>query len=73
VSQDSLTAALTELRASLERFQDQLAAKDAEIRQLREALSEREARIRALGEQALHLLDLLHESRAELATRKAPA
>lgn len=72
MSDESLTAALAELRASIDRFQRALDAKDAEIRALREALTERDARVRALGEQALHLIDLLHEARAALAARKEP-
>ncbi len=70
VSDASVLAAIRELQATLERLRTDLASKDAELARLRESLAERDARIRGLGEQALHLLDLLHEARGSSA---APA
>lgn len=64
MSQDAVAAALRDLQASVDRLRADTQAKDAEIARLREAVAERDGRIRALGEQALHLMDLLHEARA---------
>lgn len=61
---DSLRKAMEELQRSVEALRSDLRAKDAELERLRSALADREARLRGMSEQALHLLDLLHESRA---------
>lgn len=71
MTEDAHLQALRELQVSVERFREELRAKDGEIARLREAVAERDARIRGLGEQALHLLDLLHQSRAEAASKAA--
>jgi hypothetical protein len=74
VNDEAVASALRELRASVEGLRAQLESlrgegrqRDAELSRLREELADREARIRGLGEQALHLLDLVHELRAERA------
>jgi predicted nucleic acid-binding Zn-ribbon protein len=66
---DPIVAALRDLRAAVERVQQDLRAKDDEIRELRGVVREREARLQALSEQTIHLLDLLHEARAQSAPK----
>ena len=63
MNQDAVAAALRELQQSVDRIRTDLAAKEAEISKLRESLAERDGRIRALGEQTTHLLELIHEQR----------
>ncbi|MBI3819830.1 MAG: hypothetical protein HY286_14130 [Planctomycetes bacterium] len=70
---DSLANAITDIRRSVDALREDLRAKDAEIRRLQELLNDRDARIRGLGEQALHLLDLLHEARAKDTKNKGDA
>ncbi|HKE00991.1 MAG TPA: hypothetical protein VKE69_08280 [Planctomycetota bacterium] len=69
---DSVLAALRDLRAAVDGLRSDLRAKDEELGRLREAVSERDARLRALGEQTLHLLDLVHEMRAERTASPGP-
>jgi hypothetical protein len=72
VTDEAVLQALRDLQSSLDRLHQEMRAKDAEIVRLRESLAERDARIRGLGEQALHLLDLLHEERARSAPGAPP-
>jgi len=67
VSDETVLQALRDLQAAIERLQQEIRSKDSEVARLRAEVAERDARIRALGEQALHLLDLLHETRARAA------
>ncbi|MFN0204888.1 MAG: hypothetical protein ACKVS6_01080 [Planctomycetota bacterium] len=61
----SVETALRELKAAVEKLRGELVSKDHELEKLRALLADREERIRNLGDQALHLLDLLHEARSK--------
>lgn len=59
----NIETALRELKEAVDRLRTDLRGKDEELARLRQALADRDDRIRALGEQTLHLLDLLQEAR----------
>lgn len=70
MADEQLLHAVQELKDAIREFRADLQSRDAEIVKLREALADRDARIRGLGDQALHLLELLQEARARAAEKK---
>lgn len=68
---EALTQAVRELQRSIEAMREDLRAKDAEITRLRDLLADRETRLKGMGDQALHLLELLHEARSREANKSS--